>query len=279
MGYAVIMFVIMLLLAVSIALSSNYGISKYSQEAPLLAENVYADREGGKMQTDLVIVATKINGTATYTYPEHKGDLNTLNLYLTIKNNGSINLDPREYSILLNRSWVWLNKTSNNLTTPLNYSDTSSLNLSVTSPSMPMSTLSLVVTTSNGVRIITPTSPIMLDDNATVFDISANGSWWDAKITWIPSYGEMWPISYYTVYWTNSSVPSDIIDKNNFNIATRTSDSTNYIIGQFFPKGGTPVIYLFVTATDTHGNEGPPSNTCTAQGSGLGTRWCNYHKQ
>ena len=48
MGYAVIMFFIMLLMALAISLSANYGISKDSEEATLLAQNAYAEREGGK---------------------------------------------------------------------------------------------------------------------------------------------------------------------------------------------------------------------------------------
>ena len=275
MGYAVIMFIIMLLMAFSIALSANYGISKDGQKAPLLAENAYAERETGKVQTDIVIDSTKINGTAFYTNPDGSGTPNFINLYLKIINNGSIVLDPREYSIILNRSWVDVSETSDNLTSPLENSTVSSLNLSVTPTSKPMSTLSLTVITGNGIKIITPNSTL-LDENH--LDVTPNGQWWDVNISWPPAYGEIWPIDYYTVYWMNSSVMGDINNKNNYNVAFRTYNNTNYFIGQAFPKGGTPFFYIWVTATDTHGNEGPPSNTCTAQGSGAGTKKCNVYR-
>lgn len=277
MGYAIIMFGAIMIMSVVMVTVVTYGIAKDSQVAPLKAENVYAERELGKAQTDLVINATKINGTALYTYPDpYAPNLpNLINLYLTIKNNGSIVLNPREYSIILNRSWVWMNSTSNNITPPLMKSTTSSLNLSVTPSSKPMNILSLLITAGNGVKIITPTSPL-LDENH--LDVTANGSWWDVNISWEPSYGEMWPIDYYTVYWMNSSVMGDIVNKDNYNIAFITYNTTNYFIGQAFPKGGIPFFYIWVTAHDTHGNEGPPSNTCTAQGSGIGTKYCNVYR-
>ncbi len=275
MGYAIIMFVVLLLMSVVVIRVANYGIEKEARLAPMKAENAYAEREAGKAQTDLVINSTKINGTAKYTYPDGSGSPNFINFYLTIKNNGSIVLDPREYSIILNRSWIWVNQTSNNLTFPLDDSRTSSLNLSITPPLKPMGMLSLTVTSGNGVKIITPTSPLLDEDH---LDVTANGSWWDVNISWDPSYGEMWPINYYTVYWMNSSVMGDIVDKNQFNIAFRTYNNTNYFIGQAFPKGGVPFFYIWVTATDAHGNEGPPSNTCTAQGSGIGTKICNVYR-
>lgn len=185
MGYAVIMFGVLLVMSLVVATAYNYGIAKESQIAPLKAKNIYAERETEKAQTDLVVAATKINGTAIYTSVDKSPNL--LNLHLTIKNNGSIVLNPNKYSILLNRSWIWINSTSDNVTPPLLNSTTSSLNLSVTPSSAPMQSLSLLVVAGNGIKTITPTSPILY-----YVDINNNGTWWDANLSWLPSYGEDW---------------------------------------------------------------------------------------
>ncbi len=279
MGYAVIMFVILVLMAVSIALSANYGVSKDSQEAPQVAENAYAEREGGKVQTDFVVEATKINGTAIYTSVESSPNL--LNLHLIIRNNGSIILDPRKYSVILNRTWVPISSTSNNATLPLSNSSTSSLNLQVTPSVAPMGALSLLVTAENGVKIITPASPVIY-----YLDVLKNDSdptcYRDANISWSPSYGEIWPIDRYTVYYTDD--PNEVISKNNYEISFTTSSETNKYIGKAFKAPaqscagdpGNSSIYVWVSATDIHGNQGPPSNTCKAFGLGQGSVKCNY---
>ncbi len=285
MGYAVIMFSIMLLMAIAISLSANYGMSKDSEEAPLLAQNAYADREGGKGQTDIVVVATKINGTATYTSTDNNLP-NLLNLFLSIKNNGSVILNPYKYSIILNRSWVWINSTSNNVTSPLDTSNTSSNNLTVTPKDAPMGSISLLVSTGNGINVITPTSPIInyleISGNKTGSD---QNCWKDANISWLSSYGEMWPIVNYTVYYTDD--PNEQLTKNNYNISFNTGSDMNMFIGRAFRstaqgqacselEQGNSTFYIWITARDAHGNEGPPSNTCTATGQGAGTVHCNY---
>lgn len=285
MGYAMIMFFIMILMALSISLSSNYGVSKDSEEAPLLAQNAYADREGGKGQTDIVVVATKINGTATYTSTDDSLP-NLLNLHLNIKNNGSSVLTPPEYSIILNRSWVWINSTSSNLSPPLTTSNVTSSNLTVTPKNAPMNSISLLVSAGNGVRVITPTSPIInylsITGNKTGAD---QNCWKDANISWLPSYGEMWPIENYSVYYTDD--PNEQVTKNNYNISFTAGSDMNMYIGRAFRSTaqgqacsnlteGNSTFFIWITATDAHGNEGPPSNTCTATGQGAGTVHCNY---
>lgn len=277
MGYAVIMFVALMIMSVVMITAVTYGIEKDSQVAPLKARNVYAERETGKAQTDLVVNATKINGTAIYTCVQGASCTpNVLNLYLTIKNNGSIVLNPRQYSIILNRSWVWINSTSNNVTPPLGNSSTSSLNLTVTPPTAPMNFLSLLVSAGNGVKVITPTSPIINKNNISIYPYPLDQSnWWSLDITWLPSLGEMWPIDHYTLYYMNTTNINEAIVKNNVTIGFTTDATRNYHLGQAFPKGGNPSFYIWISATDTHGNEGLPSNTCTASGSGAGNINCN----
>ncbi len=237
MGFAVIMFVVLLAAALVTATVVMYGVAKDSQTAPLKAENIYAEREAGKVQTDMVVVTTKINGTAKYTSVDK--DPNLLNLHLTIKNNGSIVLDPRKYSVILNRSWVWINSTSNNVTAPLTNSSTASLNLAVTPPDKPMQSLSLLVTAENGVKVITPTSPGITESNYSV-DLNQSepekNCWYDLNLSWSPSYGEMWPISYYTIYYTDDETTNASVDKNNAEIVTTTSPTTYYFIGRAFRR-------------------------------------------
>src|SRR3990170_1971636 len=154
MGYAFIMFVVLLLMSVVVIRVANYGIEKDSQIAPLKAENAYAEREGGKMQTDMVVLATKVNGTKKYTSASGLAS-DPLNLFLTVKNNGSISLNPLKYSILLNSTWVWINSTSDNSTPPMNYSNTSSWNLTE-------KPLRMTLAAENGVKVIVPTAPRLL---------------------------------------------------------------------------------------------------------------------
>ncbi len=275
MGYAFIIFGVLMMMSLVAITVVTYGIEKDSQVAPLKAENAYAESEAGKAQTDLVVNATKINGTAIYTSLDQTPNL--LNLHLTIKNNGSIVQDPRKYSIILNGSWARIDSTSNNVTPPLNSSMTSSFNLAVTPSASPMRSISLLVTAGNGIKIITPTSPIINKNNLSVYPYPLDQSnWWSLDITWLPSYGEMWPIDHYTLYYMNTTNLSSVIDKNNVSIAFTTNASRNYHIGKAFPKGGdNPSFYIWISAIDIHGNEGPPSNTCTASGSGAGNVNCN----
>jgi len=275
MGFAVIMFGVLLIMSVVMVTAVNYGIAKDSQTAPLKAKNTYADIKTGQAQTDMVVNAMKINGTAIYTSVTSSPNL--LNLTLTIKNNGSIVLNPSQYSIILNGSWVWINSTSNNVTPPLNNTVTSSLNLIVTPPSAPMQSLSLTVAAGNGIKIITPTSPIINKNNLSLYPLPGDtNNWWSLDMTWLPSYGEIWPIDHYTLYYMNTTNINDVIAKNNVTIAFTTNATRNYHIGQAIPKGGSnPSFYIWLSATDTHGNEGPPSNTCSASGSGGGTVNCN----
>ncbi len=285
MGYAFIIFGVLMMMSLVAIMVVTYGVEKDSQVAPLKAENIYAEREAGKGQTDLVVASTKINGTATYTSTQDSLP-NVFNLHLNIKNNGSIVLDPRKYSIILNSSWVWMNSTSNNVTSPLSSSNISSFNLTATPKYSPMNSLSLLVTAGNGVKIITPTSPMI-----NYLDITGNQSgadkncWKDANISWLQSSGEMWPVVNYTVYYTDD--PNEQLSKNNYNISFTTGSDTDMFIGRAFRSTsqgnecsnltiGNSTFYIWITAKDSHGNEGPPSNTCKATGVGAGTVHCNY---
>lgn len=264
MGYAVIMFVILLLMAVTIALTTNYGMSKDGQEAHLLAENAYAEHEAGKMQTDVVVEATKVNGTMYYSSVTTDGS-QKINLHLTIKNNGSIVLSPLSYSILLNKTWVWINYTSDNSTYPLTNSTTASLNL-IQKP------LNLTLSTENGIKITIPSPPVFTLLKAT--PNTTDNCWRDLELNWIPPAVNKWPIDHYVVYYTFD----DNIVKNNVSIALTLGTETNAFIGSAYRKVGSncgvnPIdnhVYVWMSAIDKHGNEGVPSGTCLLPGNSNG---------
>jgi archaellum component FlaF (FlaF/FlaG flagellin family) len=270
MGYSFMIFGILLIITVVTFTAVSYGIAKDGLIAPFKAKSIYAEREAGKLQTDFVVVATKVNGTMKYTYPDGTGP-EELNLYLTVKNNGSVILYPMKYSVILNRTWVWINSSSDEATSPMATSEISSLNLN-------QKPLSLLLASEYGVKIIVPTAP-----RITQMDLSVNTSntcYYNLDIAWDPSYGEVWPITHYAVYYTNSS---DMPQKNEALVGLTTGPDTTYFIGNAFrkPGGGNKCegesgesrLYVWITAFDTHGNEGVPSNTC-GRSVGGGTLAC-----
>ncbi len=273
MGYAVIMFVMLLLMSVGIALSVNYGISKDAREAPLLAGNAYMEREGGKAQTDMVVEATKVNGTMYYTDTDTANGSETINLYLTVKNNGSINLNPLKYSIILNGTWVWINSTTKNTTYPLEKTNTSSLVLT-------QKPRNLTLTAENGVKIIIPSAPKITGMDLKVNTTGTTNCYYDLNLTWESSVGKMWPITHYTVYYTFA----DVTTKNdNVTIALTLGPATNFFIGEAIRRTsqgqcdeqpGESQVFVWITASDTHGNEGVPSNTCYASGGSVRGEEC-----
>ena len=274
MGYAVIMFFIMLLMALAISLSANYGMSKDSEEAPLLAQNAYAEREGGKGQTDMIVEATKVNGTMYYTDTDTTNGSETINLYLTVKNNGSININPLKYSIILNGTWVWINSASDNTTYPLEKTNTSSLVLT-------QKPRNLTLTAENGVKIIIPSAPKITGIDIKPNTTGTTNCYYDLNLSWESSVGKMWPITHYTVYYTFA----DVTTKNdNVSIALTLGPTNNFFIGEAIRRTsqgqcsevvGESQVYVWITASDTHGNEGVPSNTCYASGGSVRGEWCD----
>ncbi len=259
-------------MAVAITLSANYGVSKDSEVEPLLAENAYAEREGGKMQTDFVVNSTKVNGTMYYTDTDTNGN-ETINLYLTVRNNGSINLDSLKYSILLNGTWVQIDSASTTTTYPMESTNTSSLVLT-------QKPLNLTLAAENGVKIIIPSAPKITGIDIKPNTTGTTNCYYDLNLSWIPSVGKMWPITHYTVYYTTGGV----VDKNNnVSIALTLGPTTNFFMGEAIRRTsqgqcseapGESQVYVWITASDTHGNEGVPSNTCFATGGNVEGEGC-----
>ena len=216
------------------------------------------------MQTDIVVETTKVNGTMYYSSVSTDGS-QKINLHLTIKNNGSTVLTPLMYSILLDKTWVWINYASDNSTYPLTNSTTASLNLT-------QKPLNLTLSTENGVKITVPSPPVFTLLRST--PNTTDNCWRDLEINWNPPVVHNWPIDHYVVYYTFN----DTIDKNNVSIALTLAAETTAFIGSAYRKVGANCgendvnnqVYVWMTAVDKHGNEGVPSGTCLLPGSANG---------
>lgn len=285
MGFAIIMFVVLLLLSVVAINVANYPVDKDGRIAPLKAENAYVERASGRVerergmlqeqvgisqgeegggQTDMVVEATKVNGTMYYSSVTTDGS-QKINLHLTIKNNGSIVLKPLSYSILFNKTWVGIDYSSENYTYPLKNSTTSSLNLAE-------KPLNLTLTAENGVKITIPSPPVFTLLKST--PNNTDNCWRDLELNWKPPAVNKWPIDHYVVYYTFD----DNLDKNNVSIALTLGTETTAFLGSAYRKVGsncgennvTNSVYVWMSAIDKHGNEGVPSGTCLLPGNSNG---------
>jgi len=259
MGYAVIMFVILLLMAVSIALSANYGISKDSQEAPLLAENAYAEREGGKMQTGLTIINTCLSNPGRYLAGQGGATYGPHDLYLTIRNNGSIVLNSTKATILYNKSYVKFMVTSEIVWAPLKNTSLKVSNLyiipgngSITDPGQE---LTLLVAAENGIVAIAPTSPI----NFTGGTDKNNGSF---IFNWNPSKDDK-GIDYYLLYsFEGGGTPASCpVTGAKISPPIAGNLTTSLFTEAQICDGGCQNTWFFLVAVDIDGNMGIPSRT------------------
>jgi len=258
MGYAVIMFVILLLMAVTIALSANYGISKDSQEAPLLAENAYADRETEKAQSRLSIVNTCLQGDGGYT---GKGGAVNYILWLNVFNNGSTVLNPNNSTIFYNLSYRVYTVTNNigssvpfgDVLMPLITSIVRVPNIYIGAPDANYQ-LRLMITASNGIKTIAPTAV----NNFTGRSDKDNTTY---SFTWSPSVDDT-DIDYYILYAFKNQ-PINCPQKDyytNFSIISGklTASEMNESVACV---GSCPQTYFNIVAVDTEGNMGLQSIT------------------
>ncbi len=250
MGYAVIMFVIMLLMAVSIALSTNYGISKDSLEAPLKAENAYAEREEEMLQTGTTIVNTCLEGSSKYN-GHSVGFIHTLNL--TVRNIGSTVLNPYNSTIFYNLSYFPFIVETGKVWTPLENSTLKINNIYIGSSDSNYP-LRLMLATSNGITTISPTTP-------TNFSGSSDAGNTSYSFNWNSSTDDM-GMAYYLLYSMKSKPaicpPSDINSISSI-LGNKTSSSLGYSVA--CPDPPCPNTYFFITAVDTEGNMGVRSVT------------------
>lgn len=250
----------MLLLAVSIAISANYGISKDSQKASLLAENAYAERETGKAQTKLTILDTCINGQGDYTAWTGNGPYT---LWLNVRNEGSTVLNPNNATVLFNISYSKSYVTTNvgsytpygNVWAPLRNISMYVPNIYIYNIIYPTGLIPyrLMIAADNGITTIAPTAPANF--GGTVFKANTTYTFW-----WNASYDES-GISYYMLYgFTNKPdatcpAPVDyiIIIPGNY-----TATSMDY---QIMCNPSCNTDYFYMTAVDNEGNMGVQSYT------------------
>lgn len=288
MGYAVIMFGVMLAMSVVIITAVNYGIAKDSQIAPLKAENVYAARETGKAQTALKINRTCIepeSGSQSYKRYTHAEGTETSNsgpyiLYLTVGNNGSTVLKPNNLTLLYNTSYKRFNVTTwretgmywsspywrdicgdwniNSWNTfgvwpPLTYICMRVSQIYIDTPSSPAPgpELRVLANAENGVSTIAPTSP----SNFTAVKSSNR-----INFSWNASYDSD-GIAYYRLYALDTSGRGDCDGDYYSSVITIIPANTVLPYRHDCSIYNCKDYYFYLKAVDTLQNEGIQSRT------------------
>jgi len=260
MGYAIIIFVVLLAASVVIGTAVMYGVAKDSQTAPLKARNTYAGIKTGQAQTGLTIVNTCLIGSGGYVNPQNAPGFNNLNL--TVKNNGSIVLNSTKVTVLYNASYISFTVTSaGNVWTPLTNASlvVSNIYLDPNNPSPGGPELRLLVAEENGISAIAPTTPT----NFKVFNV---GNKTDI-FTWNASNDDK-GINYYLIYWL-SSVPTQCpwqIQPSLTIIVPGNQTSMSAVID----CQPCPTRFFFMTAVDLDGNMAIQSKTVRCTGNSPG---------
>ncbi len=249
MGYAVIMFVALMIMSVVMITAVTYGIAKDSQVAPLKAENAYADIKTKQAQTGLTIVNTCLNGSGEYTNPDPGVNPGLQNLYLTVLNNGSIVLNSTKATVLYNASYINFTVTSaGNVWTPLTNASLMVSNIYLDpglSPGSLGPKLRLLVSAENGVSAIAPTTPT----NFSVINIANKTD----VFYWNSSEDQM-GISQYIIYnFLSNNAPSQCPWPTPDNIIVVSGNQTNLTAQVPCPQPCNKR-YFFMTALDFGGN-------------------------
>ncbi|MCZ7357047.1 MAG: hypothetical protein O8C66_13615 [Candidatus Methanoperedens sp.] len=282
MGYAVIMFGVLLIMSVVMGIAVNYGIAKDSQVAPLKAENDYAAREAGKAQTALTIVQTCIqtqSGDGRYV-DAHGNDLSEQYFFnLTVRNNGSIVLNSSKPTVIYlsrktsnniyNSSKIGFPRTPGNVWAPRTNASLNISDITINTPDVgfggctdnscysknPWDELRILVAAENGVIVIPPTSPI----NFTGI-VGTNTS--KINLSWNASY-DVDGIAYYRIYAFEddggNDFPNDFCPPRAISITQIPANATFYSYNRPIYINDITIYYL--TAVDNLGNEGVPSRT------------------
>ncbi|MFZ2410238.1 MAG: hypothetical protein WAW23_01575 [Candidatus Methanoperedens sp.] len=251
MGFAVIMFVALMVMSVVMITAVTYGVVKDSQIAPLKAENIYAEREAGKAQTGLTIVNTCLSGQYPY-LGRQSAQFGPYTLYLTVRNNGSVVLNPKNSTIFYNLSYFPFDVTSGNVWTPLTNSSMQVPNIYIYNVEY-IYPLRLMMTASNGVKTIAPTTPTNFSGQAIKANTTYTFSWNSAT--------DDTRVAYYLLYGM-TSLPSAVcpptIDYITQIPGNYTATSMDYQV-MCTPSCNTD--YFYLTAVDTDGNMGVQSVT------------------
>ncbi len=249
MGYAVIMFGVLLVMSFVVATAYNYGIAKESQIVPLKAKNIYAERETEKAQTGLTIVNTCLAGAGLYT---QTGDVGPYILNLTVRNNGSIVLNPNNSTIFYNTSYVPFNVATGTAWVPLINSTMLAQNIFIYSSDANYP-LRLMTVASNGITTIAPTAP-------TDFSGYASSDYSSYFFNWTASTDDT-GIAYYILYQSppdgfGNVCPPDI---ENTTIIPGNTSTVGFIAPCF--QHQCPNAHFRMTAVDNAGNMGMQSVT------------------
>ncbi len=252
MGYAIVMFGVLLVMSVVVVTAYTYGIAKDSQIAPLKAENIYAEREAGKVQTGLTIVETCLSGSSKYNGASTGYGPHTL--YLTVRNNGSTILNPKNSTLFYNNSYFPFTVTSGNVWVPLENSSIQAGGIYIYSSGGDYPPLRLMMATSNGITAIAPTSPTNFNGKS----IKANSSY---TFSWNSSTDDTGVANYfiYAVKNKPDSCPIDDIESIRYIPGNYTSTSIDYEYA--CPSPPCPQMYFFLVAVDTQANMGVRSVT------------------
>lgn len=255
MGYALTMFGVLLIMSVVMVTAANYGIAKDSQIAPLKAKNVYAEREMGKVQTGITIVNTCLSGGYRYVDPTSPaGQYGPYTLNITVRNNGSIVLNPKNSTMFYNSSYVPFNVTTGEVWTPLINSTILVQNIYIYSSDANYP-LRLMMATSNGVTTIAPTTPTNFSGRNygnTTFEFKWNSSQDDKGI------------SYYLIYKFEGSA-QDTCPKTPDDIFWVAGNQTSMTASIPCPQP-CKTKYLYMVAVDVDGNMAIPSKTIKCPG-------------
>lgn len=263
MGYAFIIFGVLLASALIMAIVVTYGVAKDSQKAPLKALNDYANIKTNQAQTGLTIGNTCLNGTAEYNNPSNNGNPNPgyHYLYLNVSNNGSTVLNSTKATVLYNASYINFTVTSlGNVWVPLKntsyivsnlYLDPGNPGNGIPGNSYPGPELRLLVAAENGVSAIAPTTPF----NFTVNLVGTNYSF-----TWNASKDNI-GIAYYLIYEFNGAPTACPINPS----------YTLWVAGNqtraLIACTTCSTTYFFMTAVDSGGNMAIHSRTWICIGS------------
>lgn len=299
MGYAIVMFGVLLVMSLVVVTAYNYGIAKESQIAPLKAVNIYAERETGKVQTGLTIYSTCLSGTSRYV--DARGTVSDTGphmLYLIVRNNGSIVLNPNNATVLYNASYInftayrddnydehwhweehwhwdeywedfWEDLCGDDddeedriffrAWAPLTYACMKASNIYIYNDIPPEGPkLRLLVTAENGISTIAPTSPT----NFTGFRTPGNETY---SFRWNASYDED-GIAYYRLYAIESGGDTGECPPETYAINEIPGNTNSLTFDYTIAPGGNPnTDYFFITAVDTLQNEGVQSRTLKCQ--------------
>lgn len=254
MGYAFIIFVVLLASALVIATGAVYGVVKDSQKAPLRALNDYANIKTDQAQTGITIVNTCLSGNGAYVTTSNGAGPYTL--WLTVKNNGSTVLNPYKSTVLYNSSYSSFSVTTGvgssvpfgQVWTPLNNTTMSVPNILIYNLNYPYR---LMIAAPNGITAIAPTTPTNFsgqsDKSNTTYDFNWSASTDDKGI------------AYYLVYDLKQPGSCPLSQLQYIFQIQGNATSSDLSYSYACPNPPCQNTYFFITAVDTEGNMGIPS--------------------